>query len=87
LWFYHRSFFGTNPEAKHFPGICLIPIAVIVIPIAESCSWNVSGEDLGALPERCARRLCGTAVGAAKSLKACKQNLYLEWLIGDERFF
>jgi hypothetical protein len=33
--------FSTNPEAKHFPSISLISIAVIVIPIKKIRSWNV----------------------------------------------
>jgi hypothetical protein len=41
---------STNPEAKHFPSISLISIAVIVTPIRESHSWNVSGKTLAQAP-------------------------------------
>jgi hypothetical protein len=41
---------SANPEAKHFPGTSLNSIAVIVIPIRESRSWNVSGKTLAQAP-------------------------------------
>ena len=37
---------GTNPEAKHFPGIFLIAIAVSVIAVRGTRSWDVSGKTL-----------------------------------------
>jgi NAD(P)-dependent dehydrogenase (short-subunit alcohol dehydrogenase family) len=41
---------STNPEAKHFPSISLISMAVIVISIRESHSWKVSGKTLARFP-------------------------------------
>jgi hypothetical protein len=42
LWSYCRGL-CTNPEAKLFPGISPLSIALIVIPIRERHSWNVIG--------------------------------------------
>ena len=38
---------SMNPEAKHFPGISLISIVVIVIPPRDSRSWNVRARTPG----------------------------------------
>jgi hypothetical protein len=45
LWFI-AAVLSTNPEAKHFPSISLISIAVIVIPIAESRSWRQTAREI-----------------------------------------